>query len=108
MLRHATALIMMLAVTGCGSSTTFVSPDQIAAFKTGSTNQTEVVAALGKPYHTIVEADGTKIDQYPYSEGASGGGGMFSMFGDSSPESYHMVSFSYGAGGVLKDIGGAK
>lgn len=105
--RHAAALIVLLALAACSDSPTLVSPDQIAAFKPGSTNQTEVVAALGKPYHTVVEADGTKIDQYPYEVGATGGDSIVPDFlGGGSPQSYRMISFTYGPGGVLKDVGG--
>jgi hypothetical protein len=107
MQRHAVALILMLVLAGCSDSPTLVTPDQIASFKTGSTNQTEVVATLGKPYHTVTEADGSKIDQYPYSVGATGGDSIIPDFlGGGSPQSYRMISFKYGAGGVLKEIGG--
>lgn len=107
MLRFAAALTLMLALAGCADTPTLVDEDQIAGFKPGSTNQTEVVAALGKPTHTIQEADGTKIDQYPYAVGASGGGsGIVPDFlgGESSPASYRMVTFTYTPNGVLKDI----
>jgi hypothetical protein len=107
MLRYAAAAALMLVMAGCSDSVTLVTQDQIAGFKPGSTNETEVQAALGKPSHTITEADGTKIDQYPYAEGASGGGGVVPDFlGGGSPQSYRMISFTYGAGGVLKDVSG--
>src|SRR5579859_7654096 len=76
MFRHAAALTALLLLTACGDSAKLISADAISNFKPGSTNQTEVVAALGKPIHTIQEADGTKIDQYPASEGAKSGSGM--------------------------------
>ena len=108
MLRYAAALTLMLVLAGCADTPTLVSEDQISSFKPGSTNQTEVIAALGKPTHTIQEADGTKIDQYPYEVGASGGGsGIIPDFmgGEASPASYKMVTFTYASNGVLKDIG---
>jgi hypothetical protein len=110
MLRYVAALGLMLVLAGCSDSITMVTQDQISGFKPGTTNQTEVQAALGKPYHTVTEADGTKIDQYPYEVGASGGGSIIPSFlgGDSTPQNYRMISFSYGAGGVLKDIKGDK
>src|SRR5271168_2236215 len=55
MIRHAAALTALLLLTACGDSAKLISADATAGFKTGSTNQTEVVAALGKPIHTIQE-----------------------------------------------------
>jgi hypothetical protein len=106
MLRQTAAATVFLLLCACSSGPDLVSPEKIAGFKTGSTNQTEIVAALGKPTHTIAEADGTKIDQYPYAGGAVGGGSFLPSYlgGDSTPNKYGMVSFSYGAGGVLKSI----
>ena len=105
----ATVLTALLLLTACtGNSVTLVSADQIGQFKTGSTNQTEVIATLGKPLHTITEADGTKIDQYPTQAGSSGGSMIPDWLGGGAPESYGMVSFMYGAGGTLKDVKTAK
>jgi hypothetical protein len=100
------ALLMLSACTD--NSATLISSDKIAQFKTGTSNQTEVIATLGKPMHTISEADGSKIDQYPTEAGASGGSIVPSWLGGGAPERYGMVSFVYGAGGVLKDIKTAK
>lgn len=116
MLRHAavlTALLLLTAsvsLTGCGSDVNLISNDKISAFKPGSTNQTEVVAALGKPLHTIQEADGTKIDQYPAEAGAKSGSGFIPewMGGTSTGGAYNMISFEYSPGGILKDIQGGK
>ena len=82
------------------------SADATTGFKPGSTNQTEVVAALGKPIHTIQEADGSKIDQYPAEAGAKSGSGFVPdwMGGESTGGAYSMLSFEYSAGGILKDI----
>ena len=106
MLRHAAFLAAILTLTACSNSVDLVSPDKVSGFKPGTTNQTEVVATLGKPIHTITEADGTKIDQYPYGGGASGGGSFWPSFlgGSDTPGRYGMVSFFYGGGGVLKDV----
>jgi hypothetical protein len=104
-----TAFAVLLLASACtDNSVTLVSSDKIAAFKAGSTNQTEVVATLGKPLHTIIEADGTKIDQYPTEAGASGGSIIPDWLGGGAPQSYGMVSFLYGSGGTLKDIKTAK
>lgn len=84
-----------------------VSSDQLSKFTPGKTNETEIVGVLGKPLETIVEANGTKIEQYPYAVGASGGSSFVpDWLGGSSPASYRMVSFVYGSGGVLKSIDG--
>ena len=101
----ATAFALTLLLAGCSSSVDMVSADKVATFKPGSTNQAEIVAELGKATHTITEADGTKIDQYPYA-GSSSGGSIVPGFlgGSSSPNSYGMVSFKYGPGGVLKSV----
>jgi hypothetical protein len=107
MLRHAAFFAAILTLTACGDSVDLVSPDKVSGFKPGTTNQTEIVATLGKPIHTITEADGTKIDQYPYEGGAiSGGGSIIPSFlgGDDTPSKYGMISFFYGGGGVLKDV----
>jgi hypothetical protein len=106
MLRQTAAATVFLLLCACSNAPDLVTPDKIATFKPGSTNQTEIVAALGKPTHTITEADGTKIDQYPYAGGASGGGSIIPSFmgGGSTPDKYGMVSFSYGAGGVLTAV----
>ena len=115
MLRHAavlTALLLLptLVLTGCGDDVNLISSDKISGFKPGTTNQTEVVAALGKPLHTIQEADGTKIDQYPAEAGAKSGSGMIPdwLGGSSTGGAYNMISFEYTPGGILKDIQGGK
>ncbi len=116
MIRHAAALTALLlltaplSLTGCGDSAKLISADEISGFKPGTTNQTEVVAALGKPIHTIQEADGTRIDQYPASAGATSGSGMVPdwLGGTSTGGAYSMISFEYTPGGILKDIHGGK
>ncbi|MDB5396325.1 MAG: hypothetical protein JWM91_3831 [Rhodospirillales bacterium] len=100
------ALLMLSACTD--NSATLISSDRIAQFKSGTSNQTEVIATLGKPVHTISEADGSKIDQYPTEAGASGGGFVPAWLGGGAPTRYGMVSFTYGAGGVLKDVSTTK
>ena len=105
MLRPAAILTLTLLLAGCSDSVTMISQDKIAAFKPGTTSQAEVAAALGKPVHTIVEADGTKIDQYPFDNGKGSGSIVPSYVGGSStPDSYGMVSFTFGATGILKTI----
>jgi len=110
MLRHAAVLTTLLLLTACGSDVTLISADKVSSFKPGSTNQTEVVAALGKPLHTIQEADGTKIDQYPAEAGAKAGSGFVPEWlgGTSTGGAYNMISFEYSPGGILKDIQGGK
>jgi hypothetical protein len=106
MIRHAAALTALLLLTACSDSVKLISADAISGFKTGTTNQTEVVAALGKPIHTIQEADGTKIDQYPAEAGAKSGGGIVPdwLGGSDTGGAYAMISFEYTPGGILKDI----
>jgi hypothetical protein len=106
MIRHAAALTALLLLTACSDSAKLISADATAGFKTGSTNQTEVVAALGKPIHTIQEADGSKIDQYPAEAGSTSGSGFWPewMGGTSTGGAYAMISFEYTAGGILKDM----
>jgi hypothetical protein len=103
-------LAPLLSLAGCGDSPNLVSADKVGSFKPGSTNQTEVVAALGKPIHTIQEADGTRIDQYPAEAGAKSGSGMIPdwLGGTSTGGAYSMISFEYTPGGVLKDVHGGK
>ena len=64
------------------------------------------VAALGKPIHTIQEADGSKIDQYPAEAGSTSGSGIWPEWigGTSTGGAYAMISFEYTPGGILKDI----
>lgn len=108
MKRHLTALAGIALLAGCSGSIELVSSDQISKFSPGKTNETEVVGELGKPMETITEADGTKIEQYPYAVGASGGSSVIpDWLGGGSPASYRMVNFVYGSGGVLKEITGA-
>lgn len=103
----AVTLTTMFLLTACSNSATMVEPDKIAGFEPGKTNQTEIVAALGKPLETISLPDGTKIDQYPYAHGQGGSGIMPSFLGGSDhPSTYGMISFSYGPSGVLKEISG--
>lgn len=111
MRRHAEALTAIVLfggafLSGCSSSANLVTADQIAKFTPGKTNETEIVAELGKPLHSVTEADGTKIEQYPSAVGASGGSMMPGFLGGSSATSYDMVSFTYGSGGVLKAVNG--
>jgi hypothetical protein len=99
----------LLALGACtDNSPNLISADKIAMFKTGTSNQTEVVANLGKPLHTITEADGSKIDQYPTEAGATGGSFMPDWLGGGGPTRYGMVSFTYGPGGTLKDVSSSK
>jgi len=100
------ALLMLSACTD--NTPNLIAADKIAQFKTDSSNQTEVVATLGKPLHTISEADGSKIDQYPTEAGASGGSFWPDWLGGGAPTRYGMVSFTYNAGGVLKDVSTSK
>jgi hypothetical protein len=103
--KTATALVFMLLLAGCSDSVTLISQDKIAEFKPGTTSQAEIAAALGKPIHTMVEADGTKIDQYPFDNGKGGGSMMPSFLGGSStPDSYGMVTFTYTTTGILKTV----
>ncbi len=103
--RHAAALTLALLLLGCSDPIQIVSPSQIESFQVGKTNQTEIAAALGKPSHTILEADGTKIDQYPYAGGASSSGFLPEFVGGSAhPDRYGMVSFSYSGNGTLKAL----
>ena len=105
LLRNTVFIAAMAAVSACGYSANLISPDKVSGFKAGTTNQTEIVAALGKPMHTITEADGTKVDQYPYEGGAKSSGSIIPAFlGGSTPSEYGMISFYYGGGGVLKDV----
>jgi hypothetical protein len=112
MLRHWGAIALTIGLAGCSGGVTLVKPEQVADFQPGKTNQTEVVAALGKPLHTVSEADGTKIDQYAFATGATSGSDSiwpdFLGGGDSTGGGYRMIDFYYGSGGVLKQIGGAK
>ena len=107
MKRHLAALTGILVLAGCSDSVDLVSSDQVSKFTPGKTNETEVVGVLGKPLETIAEADGTKIEQYAYGQGATGGSIMPDWLGGSSASSYRMVSFVYGSGGVLKEIKGS-
>lgn len=100
--------LLLLSSACTDNSPTLISADKISMFKTGTSNQTEVVATLGKPIHTISEADGSKIDQYPTEAGAIGGSFMPEWLGGGAPTRYGMVSFTYGAGGVLKDVNTSK
>jgi hypothetical protein len=106
MIRHAAALTALLLLTACSDSVTLINPDATTGFKAGSTNQTEVVAALGKPLHTVQEADGTRIDQYPSAAGATSGDSIIPdwLGGESTGGAYAMISFEYTPGGILKDI----
>jgi hypothetical protein len=110
--RHGRWLAPLLLLVGCSDDVTLIKADQVAGFEPGKTNQTEVVAALGKPLHTITEADGVKIDQYACAGGATAASDSiipdFLGGGPSSAGGYRMVDFYYGPGGVLKEIGGAK
>jgi hypothetical protein len=110
MIRHAAALTALLLLTACGDSVKLISADAVGGFKPGSTNQTEVVAALGKPIHTIQEADGTKIDQYPAEAGSKSGSGFWPEWigGTSTGGAYAMISFEYTPGGILKDVQSGK
>ena len=101
-------MIAIGLLAGCSSGPDMVSPDQIAKFTPGKTNEADVVAELGKPLHSITEADGTKIEQYAYEPGASGSSFLPGFLGGSGPTSYNMVSFTYGAGGTLKEVKGAR
>ena len=107
MTRHLAALTATLLLAACGSSVDLVSADSVAKFTPGKTNETEVVGELGKPLETITEADGSKIEQYAYGPGASGGSMWPDWMGGSGPNAYRMVSFVYGPGGTLKQITGA-
>ena len=102
MTKIAAALILTAVLTGCSNSVPTASRDQMDKFQPGKTNETEVIGALGKPLETVTEADGTKIDQYPLN--ASTASFVPSFLGGSDSTSYDMVSFSFGANGVLKSV----
>ncbi len=105
--RSAAPLILLLALAACTPDVVFVDPDALADFKPGKTNETEVIAALGKPMHVVSEADGTKIDEYPYSHGEGTGSVIpYWLGGPETPPTYTMLSFQYTSSGVLKSIDG--
>lgn len=107
MKRHLTVLAGVAFLAGCSSSVDLVSSGDLSRFTPGRTNEIEVVGELGKPLETITEADGTKIEQYAYSAGATGGSIVPEFLGGSGASSYRMVSFVYEKGGTLKEIRGA-
>ena len=104
MKKRVTLAVAIALLAGCSDSVELVTASEISKFTPGKTAETEIVGELGKPLHTVSQADGTKIEQYPYAGGASGGSIIPSFLGGSSASSYNMVGFRYGSDGMLKEI----
>ena len=77
--RTALTLTVLLLLAGCSDSVTMVTADQLTKFVPGKTDETQIIASLGKPLHVVMEADGSKIDQYAF--GNSGGSILPSWIG---------------------------
>ena len=66
LLRIATLVAGTIMLSGCISSGTKVTDEQMAQFQKGVTKEDEVIARLGKPNSTARASDGTITDIYMY------------------------------------------
>ncbi len=62
------ALLLTILLAACVSVGTKVETEKLAAFKSGETTYSEVVAKLGAPQSTTKQSDGKKIIAYAYSK----------------------------------------
>jgi outer membrane protein assembly factor BamE (lipoprotein component of BamABCDE complex) len=62
--KHFAAMLCVLALSGCVSSGTKVTPEQVAQFEQGKTTLAEVVTKLGPPNSTTTLGNGQTILVY--------------------------------------------
>jgi outer membrane protein assembly factor BamE (lipoprotein component of BamABCDE complex) len=66
MIKKIAALLSAIFLSGCISSGTKVTDDQMMQFRKGMTTESEVIARLGQPNGTSRASDGTITDVYMY------------------------------------------
>jgi hypothetical protein len=66
--RWMLALGLSGLLVGCAASGVKVSEQQAESFKVGTSNYNDVVATLGAPTSTTLNADGTRVASYNYTQ----------------------------------------
>ena len=66
-MRWLVALGLSGLLVGCAASGVKVSEEQAQSFKVGSSTYNDVVAAIGAPTSTTLNADGSRIAAYSYT-----------------------------------------
>lgn len=95
--------------SGCVSSGTEVSADQVAKFKAGVTTEADVIAALGQPNRVSTLPDGSKMESYVHiasSMKAASYIPVVGIFAGGQKNSSETVTFVFTPGGILKSISG--
>jgi hypothetical protein len=94
-----------LLLSGCASSGTKVSEQQVQAFQKGTSTRAQVVAALGAPTSTLVQSDGTRIDVYMHIQASANAASfvpIVGLFAGGATGSTDSATFTYDAAGTLQ------
>ncbi|MDG3442453.1 outer membrane protein assembly factor BamE domain-containing protein [Nitrospirillum amazonense] len=100
------AVAATLALSGCFSSGTKVSDEQVASLEKGKTTYDQVVAKLGKPQAVTTMSNGGKIAVYMFSKGSANAASYIpiagAFVGGASGDS-RSVTMTFNAAGTLVD-----
>jgi outer membrane protein assembly factor BamE (lipoprotein component of BamABCDE complex) len=101
------ALLALASLTGCASSGTLVSADQVAQFKAGTTTESEVIDKLGPPNNTSTAPDGSKTDIYmhiSHSMHAASFVPVVGLFAGGASSNTDSVTFTFDPHGIMKTV----
>lgn len=105
-MRKVMIIAAMLALTGCFSSGTKVTADQVASLQKGTTTYDQVVAKLGKPQSVSTQSTGNKIAVYLFSKASANAASYIpiagAFVGGATGEST-LVTMTFNAAGTLVD-----
>ena len=62
---------MVVAISGCATSGTKVTPADMAGFQQGRSTEAQVIGRLGQPNSMSTGPDGTKTDMYIYAQASA-------------------------------------
>lgn len=102
--RQMLAIGSALLLAGCVSAGTQVSERQAGQFQKGVTTEQQVVAKLGQPTTTTLNADGTRVDTYTFTRATPNAVDfvpIVGLFAGGAHGRTTNVSFNFNKGGVL-------
>ena len=102
----AAALTLTALLAGCSYSPRMVTASDLDKMQIGTSSEVEIISRLGKPLSSVVNADGTRMAQYPYDP-TSASPYLPAFIGGETPTAYGWVNLSYDSKGTLTGITGS-
>lgn len=100
-----TAVAVALLLSGCVSSGTKVSEQQVQSFQKGTATRAQVIAALGAPTSTLVQNDGSRIDVYMHIQASANTASfvpIVGLFAGGAKGTSDSATFTYDGAGILQ------